>query len=590
VWFPSRHRLRGMMEAMSVSANTTDPTSGRSARPPELFEVLSWAPGTFAAVVVLVAQVLGRAQVSGFATLTTVSVIASGGCLLTAMRLSAHGGWRLRPTLRDVIALGAVLGAGALFLFVTLRGSLFAPMTFSVDAAHHGATVEWMRSHQIIPGGTIDTLAGQAGYPAGSYTLASLLSWVAHIAPLRAMWLLAVAIVVATWMICASLVEAVIGSSARAFVLVPVVLSLAAWRFTLGMITRDFFFAQLVGIWIALSGVAAITWWSVRHVSTGALVAVAVLTMAGCLFTYPQTAPIPLAALILELLRGRMSKRSLVGVAALITVGVVGAVAFARLLGIDRTVISGVGEGERAPITIATAGGWLAVWLLIIGTLDLVIGQRRQPGSRAIVGGLAAPALVAAGLAALRLPIFGNLPVTGYRIEKNLYTLAPFAVVIASIAIVHALTELSGVLRPPFARLGTSTVFAAGSAVVAIGSFLASTPRTLSSRPVISQDEYQAMSWARRHAEPTDIGMSFSDLGAYHLWWLKSGRPAADVNAAMGAPLRMTRWDDWPAIEPERYLVTSGWLAGEFRKVPGVTVRFSSGDAVVLERPRRGSR
>jgi hypothetical protein len=584
-----------MMEAMPVATKPVEVSDPRgqpsdlAETRPELFEMLSWVPGLIAAVVVLMAQILGRSGISGFGLLTVMSVLVVGLGFVVLRRGSASIVVRVRVSRRDVAAIAAIAGAAALLLFITLRGSLFAPMTFSVDAAHHGATIEWMRAHQIIPSGTkatIDTIGGQAGYPAGSYTLASVLSWAARIAPVRAMWLFSVALVVAIWMICASLVEAVVGKLARPFVLVPVIFSLAAWRFTLGMITRDFFFAQLVGIWLAFSAVAAIAWWSTHDVGNGTLIAVTGLCTAACLFTYPQTAPIPLLALIVELLRVRITKRSLAIILGLAVVGVGGAFAFARLLGIDRTVLSGVGEGERAPIQLSTAGGWLAVWLLIIGAFDLVVSLRHRRGSRAIVGGLAAPALLALGLASLRLPIFGSLPVTGYRIEKNLYTLAPFGMLLATIGIVRALTELIEFLRPRLAPHAKAVLFSVGSASVAAGSFFASTPRTLSSRPVISTGQYQAMNWARHHAEPTDIGMSFSDLAAYHLWWLKSGRSVADVNAAMGAPLRMTKWDDWPSKEPERFLVTSGWLAQEFQKIPGVTVRFSSGDAVVLERPQ----
>ncbi len=564
-------------------------SSERSSQRPGVLEILSWAPGVVASVIVVVAQILGRLGVAGFALLLGVSVFVVCLGAVTLFRGANSVVVRCRVTGQDVAAFGAIAGVTALFIFITLRGSLFAPMTFSVDAAHHGATIEWMREHQVIPSATTDTInriGTQAGYPAGSYTLAAVLSWAASIAPVRAMWLFAIALVVFIWMVCASLVEAAIGKLARPFVLVPTIVALAAWRFTIGMITRDFFFAQLVGIWLALSAVAVITWWSVRGASTGPLVAVTLLCTVACLFTYPQTAPIPLAALIGELLRGRVSKRSLAIIAGLVVVGIGAAIGFARLVGINRSLISGVGEGERAPITVSTMGGWIVLWLLAIGLVDLVVSGRHRPGTRAIVGGMAAPVLLALGLAALRLPMFGGFPVTGYRIEKNLYAAAPFGLVLVSIATIRALVELKEVALPRLSWRPAAAIFSLSSVAIVLGAFFSSTPRTLSSRPVFSENEYEAMTWASRHAKPSDIGMSFSDFTSYHLWWLKSGKPASEVNDAMGAPLRMTKWDDWPASEPERYLVTSGWLANEFRKIPGVTVRFSSGDALVLERPQ----
>ncbi len=549
---------------------------------PELFELFSWVPGAAAAIVVLVAQLFGRAGISGFAWVTAVSVAVF---LVGALGAQRFGALPLvpRPTKRDAFVLAAYATVAGLLFLGPLRGSNFAPLTFSVDAAHHGAAIEWMTSAKIIPSGPVPTLGGQAGYPFGSYTLASLVAWAAHLSPYRTMWLLSIALVISCWMICASLVEVSIGPTARAFALVPVPLALAAWRFTLGMVTRDFFYAQLVGIWLSLSSVAGIAWWSARHARLGATACLAVLGSIACLFTYPQVAPIPLAALTFEVLRAKFNKRALMILVAVGGAGVVSAAFFVRMFGINRAALAGVGEGERAPVTIAAAGGLFTIWLLSVGLMELLVRKRGRVGIGAIVGGASAPLLVAAGLAALRLPMFGSLPVTGYRIEKNLYALAPFAIVVASIGVVSSVGEFRRILD--LTRSWQTAVVAALGLVVASASLLGPTSRTLSTRPVITQDEYQAMTWATRRWPAEEIGMSFRDFGAYHLWWLKSGRPADEVNSSMGAPLRMTRWDGWPDDSPEKYLVTSGWLAKKYRSIPGVTVKFSSGDAFVLERP-----
>lgn len=530
-----------------------------------------------------------------FASSMGVIALLYGGFrwIVAATRLSPSRA-KFGPSWRDGwVIVAYVIVAFAIFR-VTLHGSTFSPVTFSVDLAHHGGVVEWMRTSQVIPTSYVAELSGQSGYPAGSYTIAALLSWLIHLSPLQAMWLMAVGMVLSTWFIAGSIVEAIIGPAARPFFLVPIPIALAAWRFTIGMVSDAFFFAQLSGIWIAMSAVAAIVWWSRRNVHVMALCSVAALASLACLFTYPQAAPIPLLAFLLEATRGRFTKRSLCILSAGGAVSALAAFGFAQFLGFGMSLIAGAGEGARTPLTVAYFGGIVFIALFIVGLVELLVGSNHGPGSRAVLGAMLGPAILAVGLVSLRLPILGGYPVTDYRIQKNAYAIVPFAVVVATIAVVQSVAMLARTIgwAPQFGlrkahpshRFVNSAV-AGLTALVVAGSIFSRAQRSAITYPIISRGEYQAMNWARANANPTDIAMAFAGLTGYQLWRMKSGRPAEEVHPSMRTQWRLARWDQWPNDNPERLLVTSGWLADHYSKVPGVKVRYRTGNAVVLERP-----
>ncbi len=571
-----------------ATAAATHESAGELHTPVELIEVLSWAPGVVAAIMILLSQLLGRAGMAGFALLSIATLVVAGTLYVASSYLSKSRRW-LPATLtrRDALVALSFLAVAIILVRVSLHGSTFAPVTFSVDLAHHGAVVEWMRVHQVIPTGSIPTLGGQANYPAGSHTITAVLSWLIGLAPLQTMWVVSVGLILSIWLTSGSILHSLIGPSGRPYWLVPIAVSLACWRFTLGMISYDFFFAQLFGIWIAMSSLAAMVWWSARNTHIANMVGVALLASSACLFSYPQSAPIPIIAVSAQLAVGRFNKRTAVVGGAVFSGVLLAVFAYSRSTGVDVGSITGIGEGARTPITISMIGGWVVLWLFLVGLFELV-RSHTSSGVRSLIGAMLAPSLLATLFALLRLDIFGGYPVTDYRIQKNIYALMPFAVIVASYGVVRAALWCIDVMATH--ENETSFVWKwippALVSIVVFASLLSPAKRSLLTYPIVTEDEYKAMSWATSHAPPNDVGLEFSGLTGYHLWWMKSGRPVLDLYPSMGSQRRLTRWDNWPTGQPERFLVSSGQLARNLRNEPGVKVAFQSGEAVVFERTK----
>lgn len=93
------------------------------------------------------------------------------------------------PTGTDAALVRPYLAVGAAVVWFPLHRSVFAPVNVSVDAAHHRALVEWIRSAGGIPTSFHSELGGQSKYPDGAHVLAAYGSWVARIPAGQAMWL-----------------------------------------------------------------------------------------------------------------------------------------------------------------------------------------------------------------------------------------------------------------------------------------------------------------------------------------------------------------------------------------------------------------
>jgi hypothetical protein len=477
-------------------------------------------------------------------------------------------------------------------------GVLFAPVTFSVDVAHHGGLVAWIADHDGLPRSFQPELGGQSRYPAGAHSVAAVVSRLSGQAPVTGMWLVSVAWVVLLWWTSSAVAVRLGRSRSLAWVAVPVVVGLAGWRYTIGMVGYDFFFAQLGGMWLGWGTVAVIVALRSAPLPAWVVPAAGVLGTVACLLTYPQAAPVPALAVVADALGGRLAgvtaRRRLAAAAAVLAMGTA-ALLVARGMGIDLSVIAGAGEGERAPLTLASIGGPIVALLLVAGIVELVAATgARRPGAAAALGATAAPALLAVGMAALRLPVFGSVPVVFYRIAKNAYTVAPGLLIGATLAVAAACEALVSALAPsagddgvsaaPLERRGVRAALGGTAVLLALGAIQAPVQRTLLERPALSRDEQAAAAWAHDNLDPDDVGVSMRALDGYQAWWIALRRPTREAASGWGAPLRLTRWDAWPDATPERFLVASGFLAERALARPGVTVVHRSGDAVVLER------
>lgn len=550
-----------------------------------LLDLAVGVPAVWGCWHVLVLKAMALAGASSLVVAATVALALTAGC-----------GWALR---RWLVALErprpglllAVLAAPATMVALIrwpFSGVLFAPVTFSVDVAHHGGLVAWIADHDGLPRSFQPELGGQSRYPAGAHGVAAFVSRLTGQAPVTAMWLVAVAWVVLLWWTSSAIAVRLGRSRALAWVAVPVVIGLAGWRYTIGMVGYDFFFAQLGGMWLGWGTVAVIVALRPAPLPAWVVPAFGVVGTVACLLTYPQAAPVPAMAVAADALAGRLGSTSwrlrLAGAAAVAAMGVA-ALLVARGMDIDLSVIAGAGEGERAPLTLASIGGLIVAVVLVAGLAELTgAAWAKRPGAAAALGAVAAPALLAVGMAALRLPVFGSVPVVSYRIAKNAYTAAPGLLIGATLAVATAVEALLRALKSTPERRGLRAGLGGAAALLALGAIQAPVQRTLLERPALSRDEQAAAAWAHDNLDPSEVGVSMRALDGYHAWWIALRRPTGEAASGWGAPLRLTRWDTWPQNVPERYLVASGFLAERAMGREGVTVLHRSGDAVVLER------
>ncbi len=572
----------------SEPGRTTESGTAAQLSALDLFVAVPAVWGACFVVVTKLGAVAGAQSLEAAAVLSILSTGALGAVL-------ARCGVRVaRPSVGQLAAVLAAPATMVALLLGPIRGVVFAPVTFSVDVAHHGALVAWIADHGALPTSFQPELAGQSRYPAGSHAVAALVARLSGQAPITAMWLVSLAWVVLVWWTAAAIATRLTGGRALALAATPVVVGLAAWRYTLGMVTYDYFYAQLGGMWLAWGVVAAIVAARRAGLPSWAVPGLGVLGVAAALLTYPQAAPVAALAVVGDALAGtgvgsRWHGRRLAGAAAAVVAMGVAALLVARGIGIDLAAIAGSGEGERAPLTLASVGGGLVAALLVVGLVELAACVRRRvPGAGAVVGATVAPGLLALGLAALRLPLFGSVPVIGYRIAKNAYTAAPGLLVGATVAVTAAATALwravGGERTPGRAAVLVRPVTALTGALVAGAAITAPVQRTVLERPSLSRSEQAASEWAHEHLDPADVGVAMRGLAGYHAWWIALRRPAEGATGVFGAPLRVTRWDTWPDGSPERHLVASGFLAQRAMAHEGVTVLHRVGDAVVLER------
>jgi hypothetical protein len=548
---------------------------------------------TFAATLVVAAQVLGRLRLGGL-----------GAVLAVAAVTASVAGWVVfrghpRATATDLIApaRGLLLFVATVLLVLAgpLHRSTFAPVTNSVDAAHHAGIVAWIRDTGRIAVNIEPELGFQSKYPAGAHTIAAVTSFVARIPPHQAMWLVAVVWIVSLWFMCGAVAVAIGGEHARPFFVVPVILAMAGWRYSLGMVSADFFFAQLGGIWLATGTVVAIVGLRQAHRSVFFIGAIVTLGAIAVLFTYPQAAVLPIGAFVVELFTGTFTRKTVIALMVTLAVAFVGGFALAKIIGVDKRLIAGGSEGERPPFTLAAFGGVIVLIVVLAGTVEMVVGAvRRREGYGAVIGSAIGPAAAATGLALLRLPVLGNLDVSDYRIAKFVYGAIPFALVGATIAVANASRTVFDLARlarhdrlarlAPLANRRAVNAGIAGAVVlVAALAITAPAERSLLRRPIVSRNDYAASTWAHSNLDPSAVGIAVRGLDGYHLWWGALRRPAPQGKVLDGAT-RMIVWDTWPTQTDERYLITSGSMANRFREQDGVKEIYRSGDAVVLDR------
>ena len=552
-------------------------------------------PGLVSCVVVA-ARAAEFADRSSFAGILLVALVAA----VALMALACWPGpvrraFRFRHARADALVgvTLAVVGVGVWAR--ALNRNLRFPTVFTVDAAHHGALVAWIVDHQRLASvtATVDPLlGGLTAYPQGGHVSSAILSWASGVPPLTALWLVAVGSVATIFVVVAALAcETSVHRSGVAGI-VAVCLCLLAWRFTLGMVTVEFFFAQAVGLAITMAGVLAVVvgvryrlaWW--RWAPASAVFA------AASYFTYPQQAAMVPCALGIGVWstwrrdRERIGPKAIAAAVAGMALAVAAGLLLLRRSGfLNSGALFGQGEGVVATLQVARVGGWvpvvLVVWGVVVNVRSVFLRGPRVPtegvpAAAVVLGAFAVPVGLALGLWSLQHGFPVHAPVTSYRISKNIFAAVPFAAVIAGSG-VAALVPMGGV---------RTRAFAVAAAIVTM--VVPFQPRilALTRTPIVSADGYALARWAGLRFDPTDIGLAGPGLEPYVLWWAGIRRPIpVDPNDHAEVPT-FTRWADWPARGPAtRYLLVSGReLADRYAQRPGVRLVRRLGTAALFER------
>ena len=479
------------------------------------------------------------------------SLVVAAGIVGAVFWCVRRAGVRLEWVEGERLLLATVTVLGFVLATRVFDWPFFAPRGFSVDGAHHGAIVEYVASNLRFAEGTKTSLDRFAQYPNGAHLLAAVGSRVFGTFPVQSMGFLGFICLLMTVQIggvTASLVTRagmrrvpVAGANSYAPIVAALsvpVMTFAASRFTIGMLSKDYFFAQLVALTMVAGGVAALVVFSDRQNADPRATPLILLTIgllsAASTFVYPLQITLLPAAVVLILIVRR--NRQWFMASAVCAGSVVAVLAFTiPRLGASRTMAGD--EGVIATPRLSELGGLATALFLVEGLLALgaSIGFRRRRRDRetaSTASGATSVAVLGPFIAAVAqtvgLLVVRNLPglptISRYTAYKNVYLAVPFALIIAAVGVGHAWTAIP-LLR---GRLASSALVA----LLMLYPFVSATRRsdlTNSSRALISEDSYRLLRDFRNDIGSAPIAILAPDIEPYALSWIALRRPQAAV-------------------------------------------------------------
>ena len=483
--------------------------------------------------------------------------------------------------------------------------SLSIPHISGVDPAHHGALVTYLVRDDRLP--RFDPrLAGLSNYPVGAHLVAASLSRIFSITPLSALWITALggcalAMVLVVWT-----TRQMSSKKSWATVGVSVTVWLVGWRLGIGLVTADFFFAQTVSLAFVVAGVGVCVA-GARSRRLRSWLPVAILFAVAAAWAYPQQGlVVPLSILVAtspgswavsnaSFWRRRRVQVGCGAVAVLAGIAIFRAVRNSPYL--SAQAITGVGEGAAISLSVRTFGGLACVILTLYAIVELAVGAvRGNRPARVLIAALVVPAGTALALALLRISWIAGLPVTRYRIVKNVYTAFPFLAIGCGFAIetgVESTRSTFRRIRASRRRISTPTSLDSSrrrfDAVVLVFSMIAALafvvrPQHLATvtAPLVDRGEYELSIDAATAYPPDEVGIVGDELGPYVLWWVGLRRTIPPEVSLYPEVPRMSRWATWPDDSPERYLLVDAVNAASFSSRPGVVVLAQRRGAVLL--------
>ncbi len=552
------------------------------------FEYVALIIPTFVAVLAAVTRVI--------AALVDRSVPIGAGVALLGMTVAI-----VRDPLRPSLPTPAInrlephLGAAALAAVQVLVawqwlrrvGFSLVPRSGSSDFGSHGGLVTWIAEQRGLPSPERWN-SSLSNYPVGGHLPAGLLSWVTGIAPLESLWIVAMMAIMGLWPLL-SLIARLSGRSrswwSGALILVFV---FAAYRYTVGIITFDFFFAQLMGQWLAVAGVARIVAVIAGPAQSDAArpgwLIWAAWCAAGSVLAYPQGSVVVLGSLAASLCFGPMSRRLRVGLlAAGAMVGIAAVAALSRTVYWNLDLLAG-SPGQLVQVNLADVGGPVSLVFAAMGLVALAAAVRTRRCAVPVIGALAGPLLVVVAMLSLRAGFPISVNVSDYRVVKNVYSLIPMAVVCAAVGteslVNWLLTGLPSLRRRVDGSWGWLPTAAVGC--VAVFTLYAVRSPTAAVRQIYDRDLYR-LARALPPEQRLKVGLVAPWVEVNVMRWVGIGPPVrADQPTEFPRTERWRAWPD-PAVDTDELLV-AGPYAARYRARKGVTVVKEVGSAVLLRR------
>jgi len=453
----------------------------------------------------------------------TAAMLGAG--LIPLLRL------RLLPPIRfdagRILVTLAAFAVGVVAASQLLTSSLL-PVSTSVDAAHHLILIDAIREHGSLPTSSAGNLTIMGAYPFGAHLIAAVSSAVFRLDPTRAMNLVGFAIL-------ALIAAAIAGIGARvgqlvfpsvrrdivyaATVVCTIGLVIAPVYWTRTIVTGDYFFGQILGLYLAM----AVVLFVVESRSDPRLGWLAVIAAMALVFSYTLYLPVALLALVMvgvQCQRDYGWRRAVrIAATSIVAISVSLALFLPGRAGLGKSLLNQ--EGGITSPTVARLGGPLLLALCVIGGLvAAVTGVRR----RQFV--LLAPVVAGLGAVLCRLTLlkgkegghFGSV----YYATKFVYAAFYCGLALSPVALVGAVA-MTRRLSARLARYIEVAPRERGSLLTALSAlgllfFVGFGPRYAQGVTSVVPDDFAVARWASAHVDPAQVDVRVSYVGGYYLW------------------------------------------------------------------------
>jgi hypothetical protein len=469
-------------------------------------------------------------------------------------------------------------------IMVRALGVTLVPRIRSSDFGGHAGLTTWIVDHRGLPNSTVWPV-GMSNYPPGSHVLPALLSWISGRSPLEMLWLVAVLGAVGQWPLLVLMTRAVSRTYSWWVGLSVLMFAFLAFRFTVGMISADFFFAQMIGQWMALASATWMVTGQKQLKRFGQWIPGSLVCAAGSFVAYPQVSVVGIGAAVAVVVAMPMSRRARIAVFGVpVALGVVGLLALSRTVYWSSELLAG-GPGATVKPTVRLLGGPLTLLFAVYGLALMLSRLRRDRFVAPVVGALLGPLAVIAAMMSLRNGFPVRLAVSDYRVIKNIFPLVPFGLVAAALGaerfglwLLSGFTPATPVNSPIESKRMTALV---GLGVV--GSLLVADPVRSGTRPVYDRQAYELGRTLPEGLRLNNVGLAGPWVEVAVMRWVGIG-PLVTNERPVEFP-RSNQWKSWPdQAVPEDYLLVSGSFVQVYAKRPGVTIVKRHGGAALLKR------